>query len=146
MPTIKKQVPLAEGLFTWPSDDPRLIGTKCKTCGHHFFPKTYLCQNPNCRSKDVETVNFSKHGNLNSYSIQYYQPPPPYVSPDPFVPLAIGLVEFEKEGLRVIGQLTNVKNPEKDLKMGMAVEMVIEKLKEDEHGNDVMIWKFKPVA
>ncbi len=144
MTTLKKQVPLAEGLFTWPSDDPRLIGTRCKVCGHHFFPKTYVCQNPSCRSKDVENVNFSKRGKINSYSIQYYQPPPPYVPPNPFVPFAIALVEFEKEGLRIIGQMTDC-NPEKDLKIGMEVEMVVEKLSENEKGEEVMVWKFRPV-
>ena len=31
--SVANQIPIAEGLFTWPSNDPRLIGSKCKKCG-----------------------------------------------------------------------------------------------------------------
>ncbi len=139
----KKQIPVVEGYFTWPSDDPRLIVTKCKSCGYCFFPKTSTCGNPNCKKKDVEAILLSKRGKLNSYTIQYYKPPEPFVAPDPFVPYGIGLVEFP-EGIRIMGQMTGC-DPEKELKMGMDVEMVIEKMYEDEDGNEVMTWKFKPV-
>lgn len=35
----KKQIPFAEGLFTWPSEDegPHLIGTKDNSTGHFTF-------------------------------------------------------------------------------------------------------------
>ena len=39
-----RQVPVAEGLFTWPSDEPRLIGAQCAGCGLTGFPAGPACQ------------------------------------------------------------------------------------------------------
>jgi uncharacterized OB-fold protein len=143
MNTNKRQIPLVEGYFSWPSDDPRLIATRCKSCGYCFFPKVCSCGNPNCENKKPEDILLSKRGKLDSYTIHYYPPPAPYVPPDPFVPFGIGLVEFP-EGVRVIGQMTGC-DPEKGLKIGMDVETVIEKLQEDKDGNEIMCWRFRPV-
>jgi hypothetical protein len=35
---------------------------------------------------------------------------------------------------------------EKSLKIGMEMELIIDKLYEDEEGNEVLCWKFKPVS
>jgi uncharacterized OB-fold protein len=32
------RVPVAEGVFAWPSDDPQLIGSRCGACGIVTFP------------------------------------------------------------------------------------------------------------
>jgi uncharacterized OB-fold protein len=139
MGSPKRQIPIVEGVFTWPPDDPRLIGSRCETCGEYFFPKVKLCQNPDCPNKgDVKEVLLSKSGKLWSYTIQYYPPPPPYRGP---VPLIIGLMELP-ENLKVMGQLTSCK--EEDLKIGMDMELVVEKLFEDEEGREVVTWKFRP--
>ena len=37
MSDLKTLAPVTKGLFTWPSDDPRFIATKCKTCGSVMF-------------------------------------------------------------------------------------------------------------
>jgi len=139
MSSPKKQIPIVEGVFTWPSDDPSLIGSRCEACGEHFFPKVKLCQNPDCSNKsDVKEVLLSKSGKLWSYTLQHYAPPPPYRGP---VPLIIGLMELP-ENLKVMGQLTGCR--EEDLKIGMDMELVIEKLFEDEEGKEVVTWKFRP--
>jgi uncharacterized OB-fold protein len=139
MDSSQKQIPVAEGVFTWPSDEPGLIGSRCETCGEHFFPKVKLCQNPDCPNKgDVKEVFLSRSGKLWSYTIQHYAPPPPYRGP---VPLTIGLVELP-ENLKIMGQLTGCE--EEDLKIGMDMELVIEKLFEDEEGREVVTWKFRP--
>jgi uncharacterized OB-fold protein len=41
-----------------------------------------------------------------------------------------------------MGQLTGCR--EEDIKIGMGMELVIEKLFEDEEGREVMTWKFRP--
>ncbi len=138
MNKFENHVPVAEGMFTWPSDDPRLMATKCKKCGDVFFPSREFCSNPKCSSQEVEQILLSKKGKLYSYTIQYYQPPKPFVPADPFVPFGIGLVEFP-EGIRVCGQMMDC-DPEKDLKLGMDVEMVIDAL-----DDKVVAWKFRPV-
>jgi uncharacterized OB-fold protein len=135
-----RQVPAMEGLFTWPSDSPRLIGSRCKSCGTYSFPKFYDIHKPGCRHGEREEVLLSKSGILRSYTIQYYQPPPPFRGPQPFVPYAIGEVELP-EGLLVIGIMTGCKL--EDLKSSINVEMVVEKLYTDKEGNDVLTWKFR---
>ena len=48
------RVPVAEGVFTWPSDEPALIGSRCVTCGNHMFPVQSGC--PKCSGDTTETV------------------------------------------------------------------------------------------
>lgn len=139
MSAEKRQIPIDESLFTWPSDKPRLIATKCKSCGFCIFPRTHSCYNPNCKNKDVEDVLLSRRGKLQSYTIHIYPPPPPFRPAEPFVPFGIGLVEFP-EGVAVLGQITGC-DPNKDLKIGMEVETIVEKLYEDEGGNEVVGWR-----
>ena len=140
---MKKQVAAVEGFFTL-SDDPHLIGSRCNSCGHYFFPRAFTCRNNKChKANEVEEVFLSRRGKLWSYTIMYYPPPLPFVAPDPFVPYGIGEVELP-EGIKVVGMMTGC-DPEKDLKIDMEVELVIDKLYDDEEGNEVVTWKFQPV-
>ena len=106
--------------FTWPSDAPQLIGSRCRSCGDYFFPGALKCRNPNCRSEDVEEVLFSRRGKLWSYIIQVYAPPPPYRAPEPFVPFGIAQVDLP-EGIRINGQIASGCTLE-SLKIGMEME------------------------
>lgn len=133
----KKQIPVEAGLFTWPSSEPKLIASRCKSCGTYSFPKSYTCPNPDCDAKDVEEVLLSGKGKLASYTIQRYVPP--QFRMEPFKPFAIGLVELP-EGINVLGMLTTTEN----LKTGMDLEMVVEGLY-TEGENEVMTWMFRPV-
>ena len=140
-----KQVTAIEGWFTWPpSEEPHLIGSRCKSCGDYFFPKVVACRNPNCMSKDVEEVLLSRRGKLYTYTINYDQPPPPYIPPDPFVPYADVVVELEKEKMKVQAQASSSCDLN-SLKVGMEMELVLEPLYKDSEGNEVIAWKFKPV-
>jgi uncharacterized OB-fold protein len=69
------------------------------------------------------------------------QRPPVYYQAE--VPYAIGFVELP-EGIRVETLFAGCNL--EDLKVGMEVEMVIEKLHEDEEGKEILAYKFKPVA
>jgi uncharacterized OB-fold protein len=141
----KKQIPIHEGLFTWPSDDPRLIASKCKSCGQIIFPAQVSC--PNCCLEDVEQILLSKKGTLWTWTVQgFYPKSPPYAGPDTpetFVPFGVGYVELSNE-VRIESRLTE-NDPEK-LTVGMEMELVVEKFKEDEEGNEVMIFAFQPVT
>ncbi|RMF20912.1 MAG: benzoylsuccinyl-CoA thiolase [Deltaproteobacteria bacterium] len=141
----KKRVPVVEGWFDWESAEPALLGSRCKGCGSYFFPKeTVQCRNPGCRGKELEEVPLSRRGKLWSYTNNCYKPPAPYVSPDPFEPYAVGAVELEREKMVVLGQMTAGTKVE-ELRTGMEVELVIEKLFEDDE-QEVVVWKWKPVA
>ena len=69
------------------------------------------------------------------------QKPPKYYRGQ--VPYAEGFVELP-EGVRVETLFTGCDF--NDLKVGMDVEMIIEKLHEDEEGNEIVAFKFKPVS
>jgi uncharacterized OB-fold protein len=139
----KKQIPAVEGVFTWPSAEPRFIASKCKKCGTVSFPKSSVCRNPQCTNKvDVGETLLNRRGKLLSYTLICYPPPPPFVAPQPFVPFPIGEIAFP-EGIAIMGQLVGKKY--EDLKIGMEVEMVVDKLFEDEQGNEVVGWKFRPL-
>ena len=102
---ISRKIPVVGGLFTWPAEQPQLIGTKCLSCGSYFFHKKMSCNNPACREKKVEEARLSPKGKLYSYTIQYYPPPSPFKYQEPFKPYGIGLVELS-EGIMVTGMLT----------------------------------------
>jgi len=140
----KKQIPIANGLFTWPSEDPRLIGSKCKRCGQVTFPAQGSC--PNCCREEMENILLEKRGKLWTFTVQgFYPKSPPYAGPETeetFVPFGVGYVELPGN-VMVQGRLT--ENDPKKLRIGMDLELVILKFKEEEDGNEVMIYAFQPM-
>ena len=48
----KAQRPIQDGLFTWPSERPQLIASRCSNCGELTFPKQASC--PACTSRNAE--------------------------------------------------------------------------------------------
>ena len=133
MTTVEK-IPVAADLFRWAAGAVELIGSRCKACGAHYFPKRLSCSNPDCIDKEVVEVALSRHGRLYSYTIQGYRPPALFKM-EPWAPYAIGLVELP-EGIRVMGMLTGAAL--KDIVIDMAMELTVEPLYRDELGRDVM--------
>jgi len=133
--------PIVEGFFTWPSDDPRLVAGRCKTCGKYFFPKNYPMHKIGCAEEDIEEILMSKTGVLRSYTWQYYPPPPPYRAPDPFKPFGIGFVEFE-EGINIVGILAF--DSIGDVEVGMKVQVTVGELHPFDDKN--LTWQFGPVS
>jgi uncharacterized OB-fold protein len=138
----KPLVPALEGWHTMDSK-PHLIGTQCKGCGTYFFPRlTLFCKNPHCDSTQFEDVELSRTGQVWSYTNACYKPPAPFVAPDPYEPYAIAAVQLEKEQMVVLGQVVTGLGVE-DLKVGMAMELVLEPLHETEEEIKVT-WKWQP--
>ena len=136
----KKEIPLREGLFTSRiSSDGRfhLVGTRCPSCGEVNFPRRKIC--PNCHRRDPEEIPLSRYGKIYSVTVVTQRPPIYYKGP---VPYAMGFVELP-EGVRVQALFTGC-DPD-SLEIGMNVELVIEKLFEDQEGHDVITYKFRPV-
>mgnify|MGYP001825751959 FL=1 len=145
MSELKKRVPAVEGWFTMDDARPHLLGTRCKSCGTYFFPKeSFFCKNPACAGAEFDEVPLSRVGKLWSFTNNCYAAPAPFIAADPFVPYAIAAVELAEERMVVLGQM--VEGTEvSDLKAGMDVELVLEKLYEDD-ASEYMVWKWKPVA
>jgi uncharacterized OB-fold protein len=144
VPHLKERVPAVEGWFT-AGDAPALLGTRCTTCGTFFFPREEaFCRNPDCRGRTFDEVQLSRRGRIWSFTDNRYQPPPPYVSPDPFVPYAIAAVELEAERIVVLGQLEAGVDAS-GLRAGQEVELVIGTLYEDDD-HEYLVWKWRPVT
>lgn len=135
--------PFVEGHFTWPSSDPRLLGSQCSTCSTSVFPRTFTCPDPSCDGGDVTDVEFERTGTLASYTVVHYPPPPPFVAPDPFVPFAIAEVEFAN-GVQVIGPIP--QDHGLVFRLGQAMETIVDTYYIDQDGSDVIGWKFQPTG
>ncbi|MBM4444182.1 MAG: Zn-ribbon domain-containing OB-fold protein [Chloroflexi bacterium] len=136
----KQQVPIIEGLFTWPSQKPQLLASKCKKCGSYFFPKVAYCGNPDCPKDkaNMEVVPLSNTGKMYTFTIHTAQPAHPFRM-EPFKPYGVAMVDVP-EGMRVLGMTTTTEG----LKIGQAVEMTVGKLYEDAE-NEYITWMWKPV-
>ena len=135
------KLPAVEGWFTMDDADPRLLGNRCRTCGTYFFPRTSMfCRNPHCHGTEFDDVPLSRRGRVWSVTTNRYQPPAPYVSPEPFEPYKIAAVELPEEKMVVLGQVKGAA----DVDIGTEVELVLDTLyREDE--NEYVVWKWSPV-
>jgi uncharacterized OB-fold protein len=141
----KNEIPIAENIFDWPSDDPHLIGTLDKATGRYAFPAIDHYQEAD--PERFEDVRLANRGKLWTFTVQRFPPKsPPYDGPatnETFQPFAVGYVELPGQ-LKVESRLTGCE-PE-EFKIGMEMELVIVKFREDVHGNDVMSFAFRPVS
>ncbi|HVP78308.1 MAG TPA: Zn-ribbon domain-containing OB-fold protein [Thermodesulfobacteriota bacterium] len=135
--STRKQVSINDKLFKLPSpgEEPRLTGVKCRNCGELFFPKRTKCIK--CFAEDMEEISLSEKGKVYSYTIVHHATPG-YTGT---LPYAVGAVELPG-GIVVLSPLTQCRLDQ--LKIGMDVELVLEKLYEDENGNEVISYKFRP--
>ncbi len=138
----KTALPAVDGWFT--TDPPALLGSRCGTCGTYVFPKAgAFCPNPHCSGTEFESVPLSRRGRIWSFTNACYEPPPPYVAADPFVPFALAAVELEAERLVVMGQMVPGVGVE-DLAVGDEVEVVLDTLYEDDE-HEYLVWKWRPL-
>ncbi|HXX33193.1 MAG TPA: OB-fold domain-containing protein [Thermodesulfobacteriota bacterium] len=141
MKEIKKRIPVKEGLFTMPSnpdEKPRLIASECPSCGEVLFPKRKMCAN--CQEEKLREITLSPRGKIYSFSVVMQRPGRYYEGP---VPYAFGWVEFPE---KVRGEGLFVCDNFEDLRIGREVEVVIEKLTEDQDGNEVVAHKFRLIG
>jgi uncharacterized OB-fold protein len=136
---VVRSVAIAEGLFTWPSDEPRLIGSRCTACGATTFPRQRSC--PKCAGSDTTEHLLSRTGTLWSYTVQGFRPKPPYNGPEEFVPYGVGYVELPGE---VIVEARLTEHAPDALAIGAPMELVVAPYRRDDHGNDVVTFAFRP--
>lgn len=143
-PTIKptagqKQIPVEEGIFYQPQstkEKPYLIGVRCKLCGYTCFPRLMFC--PKCLKRgSLETYHICGRGKLDAFSTCNSALPG---FPSPTVQ---GYVLIE--GARIWTLITGTDLTGVELKPGMEMELVVEKLREDSSGAEIMSYKFRPV-
>src|SRR5258708_8695155 len=112
MEPLRTRVPAIEGWFRMDDDEPRLLGTRCTTCGTYFFPReAFFCRNPSCDGTSFDEVPLSRRGRIWSWTTNHYPPPAPYVAADPFVPYTIAAVELAGEHMVIMRQVDPAAHP-----------------------------------
>jgi uncharacterized OB-fold protein len=138
VPQQKQVIPVIAGAFEMEGKEPHLIGTKCSKCGAAFFPPRRICTY--CLTDEgIQTAKLGNKGKLYAYTVinvASREFDPPY---------AFGFVILEPENIRIPTLISGVKDPEV-LPPGTEMKMVIEKLRVDKSGNEVMTYKFRPVS
>jgi uncharacterized protein len=135
------QVPVAENLFTWPADEPQLIGSRCTACGIVTFPAQGSC--PRCASTEMAEHLLARRGRLWAWTTQDFPPPsPPFSGPrgKEFVPFGVGYVDLGD--VKVETRLTEA-DPEQ-LEIGMQMELVVVPFRADDT-DEVVTFAFRPV-
>jgi uncharacterized OB-fold protein len=136
--------PIAPDLFTWPADEPHLLGSRCNECATVVFPASTGC--PRCGSSDVGSHELARRGHLYTYTTQQFLPKHPYAGPETeedFTGFALGYVELGGE-VMVESRLTE---PDPDrLEIGMEMELVVVPFRRDPDGTEVVTFAFAPVA
>jgi uncharacterized OB-fold protein len=137
------QKPIAD-VFTWPDDDPRLIGSRCDNCGAVTFPVQSRC--PRCSKAAMVELHLPRRGTLVSWTTQGFPPVLPYAG-DPtgasFEPFGVGLVQLD-DVVRVEARLT--ENDPAKLDFGMEVELAIVPFYVDDDGTEILTFAFAPTG
>ena len=137
------RVAFADEVFTWPADEPQLIGGKCPGCEAVTFPLVGSC--PRCGTPGMERHLLPRRGTLWTWTTQDFLPKEPYASGETletFQPYGVGLVQLGDE-VRVEARLTEA-NPAK-LRFGMEVELVVVPFRTDADGTEIVTFAFEPV-
>jgi uncharacterized protein len=115
-----------------------LIGEVCPHCDAKIFPPRDVC--PHCGGEAKTRFSFSGKGEVYSYTVMHDAP----AGFDETTPYAVALVKLA-EGPVVTAQLTDMG--EEKPRIGMPVEMVTRKIREDgdERGMLIYGYKFRPV-
>lgn len=139
-----RQRPVADGLFDWPTDDPRLIGSACRRCSTVIFPQQNSC--PRCTAEDTEPRLLPRSGTLWTFTVQGFLPKsPPYAgseTPATFVPYGVGYVDLGE--VKVEARLTEADANK--LAIGMAMELVILPFATDADGTEILTFAFRPAT
>lgn len=139
--TQRKQIPIKKGwlhLRESTSDEFYLIGSKCTQCGFVHFPKMRAC--PLCKKKNLMIeVPLSRKGVIDSFTVARQGTPgfaAPYIQAYVLLP----------EKVKIFTLIESSEIADDSLTIGQEVELVFVKICEDEHGNEIIGWKFRLMA
>jgi uncharacterized OB-fold protein len=133
------RVAIEDGFFTIPDDPteaPRLLGSRCQSCGEVFYPRRFVCAK--CLHEGTDDLELGPRGTLYTWT---YVHVPLFAKKDGSVDsYGVGQIDLP-EGPRV--QAILVGGPD-DFAIGMELELELESLGSDKAGNDIVIYRFKP--
>jgi hypothetical protein len=130
-----------EGLFDYPLADrqgPALLANRCNKCGKTFFPKRNLC--PDCfEDGNLEDILLDKRGIIYASTVVHVTSPVGIKAP-----YAYGYVEIPKNQVRIFALFTGSDPP--SFIPGQEVELVVEPVWENNRGQKIIGYKFKPIS
>lgn len=132
----KREIPIAPGLFTLPSQEGgevRLMGSTCSVCGEVFFPARAICSK--CFATGLLETPLSRTGTVYSCTVVRH-PPPEYEGP---VPYGLGHVELP-EGVLV--PTTFACSDPEVIRPGMKVTIVAEPVSLASSCGEFVTYKF----
>jgi uncharacterized OB-fold protein len=134
------RVPIEPGYFRIPDDpgaSPVLLGSRCPNCGEVFFPRRMVCAQ--CLHEGTDDVDLSTRGRLWTWT---YCHVPLFGKKDADVPgYGVGQVDLP-EGPRIQAILMG---DVADFEIGMELETDLETLRTNSDGDDVVIYRFRPL-
>lgn len=133
-------IPVQPGLFVYPVPKgslPALLANRCTTCGKTFFPKRSLC--PGCfDSAEMKEITLDRRGVVYAATVVRVSSPAGINAP-----YIYGYVDIPANRLRVF---TLFSGEDPDLLIpGREVELVLEPIRTDNSGHQIISYKFKIV-
>lgn len=130
------QVAMAPDYFEVDDNGVRLKGSKCSACGEVFYPRRLVCAK--CLHEGTDDVYLSTTGTLFTWTWVHV---PLFAKTDSKVSAyGVGQVDLP-EGPRIQAILQGEPD---DFEIGMTLTLDVETLRQDEEGNDVVIYRFRP--
>jgi uncharacterized OB-fold protein len=137
----QRQVPVQAGLFEFPAPKgrpPALLANRCRHCGQSFFPKRNLC--PACFEQgQLEDITLDRRGVIYAVTVVRISSPSGIEAP-----YAYGYVDIPANSVRVFALFTGAAPAA--FQAGMPVELVLEPLRADSGGQQIIGHKFKPAT
>jgi len=132
-------IPVEAGLFDYPVEKdrhPALLGNRCNSCEKRFFPKRTRC--PYCLEQGkMENITLDRQGIIYACTVVHI-PSPAGIK----APYAYGYVDIPVDNLRVFALFTG--DDPFSFYMGQKVELVLEPIKKNKEGQQIIGYKFKP--
>lgn len=134
--TASHGVPFHPGLFDaskLPGEQPRLIASRCRSCGQLAFPAKRFCSS--CHAGDMETVHLKGFGRIYAFTRVAL---PPKSMGQPYVAAYVDM----DESVRIFAQIADVDAS--DLHIGDRVRVDFRTVKTDSQGQQVIAYVFVP--
>jgi len=135
------RVPIEAGFFAIPddpADPPHLLGSRCPACDEVFFPRRLVCAQ--CLHEGTDDVELSTRGRLWTWT--YCHVPMFGRSNSDVGGYGVGQVDLP-EGPRI--QSILMGGPD-DFAIGMEMEIDLETLRTTSDGDEIVIYRFRPVG
>jgi len=117
-------------------NEGKVMAAKCKKCGTILLPPRPMCIK--CHSNELEWTELAKRGKLLTYTIIHVAPP----QFQHLIPYAVGIVKLQN-GMKIPGMIRGVNF--ENLKIGMELEIEVEKAEKSDTWPNWPRYYFKPV-